>query len=84
MQKSNSESEGVLMVILYDPIFGLGRMIIFHLIEWVTTFTKTSKKALNDLWNRSAFPVPARNSRHEITCKSSDREDINDYENAQN
>ena len=84
MQKSNSESEGVLMVILYDPIFGLGRTIIFHLIEWVTTFTKTSKKALNDLWNRSAFPVPAKATRHEITCKSSDREDIYDYENAQN
>lgn len=63
------------MIILYDPIFGFGRMIVFHLIEWVTTSTKSLTKASRDFWNRSAFPIPANLTRHEVTCKSADPDD---------
>lgn len=68
------------MIILYDPIFGFGRFIIFHLIEWVTTSTKSLTKASRDFWNRSAFPVPANLTRHEVTCRSAVREEIYDQE----
>ena len=82
-QKVIQEGEKDLMIILYDPIFGFGRMIVFHLIDWVTTSTKTLTKVSKDLRNRSAFPVPANLTRHEITCKSADLDD-KDKENAQN
>ena len=77
------EGEEDLMIILYDPIFGFGRMIVFYLIDWVTTSTKTLTKVSKDLRNRSAFPVPANLTRHEITCKSADLDD-KDKENTQN
>ena len=63
------------MIILFDSIFGHGRMIVFHLIEWITTDTKPLTKVSEGWKNRSTFSVPAILTRHEVTCMSAVQED---------
>ena len=66
-----SESEGVLMVILYG-IFGCVDMIIFQLTERIAIVTKSSEAVyeglLKDILAFSYLAIP---TRHEVTCKPS-------------
>ncbi len=55
------------MIILFDPIFGHGKMIVFHFVEWIGRNKVTSKKIYRRF--ECAFPMPAIPTRHEVTCK---------------
>ena len=61
------------MIILYDCIFGMKKMIIFQLIEWIATNKERLKAAKRIERYRHAFPVPAIPTRHDITCLSAAR-----------
>lgn len=67
------------MIIVYDSIFGHGKMIVFQLIEWIATNTKGGVACLiKAYWNArysNAFPVSAIPTRHEVTCLSANQED---------
>ncbi len=55
------------MITLYDSLFGIRRMIIIHLIEWVKTIIKPDK-AISEGFS-CTFPMPAIPTRHEVTRK---------------
>ena len=74
--KNNPESEGVLMTIMYNSIFGHGAMLVFHLVEWIDRFTKSSEAVeTGESKDRLVFAVSAIPTRHEVTCRSAEQED---------
>lgn len=65
------------MTILYNSIFGIGKMVVFQLVEWICGIWKSLTKVyVKESKDRLAFSVTAIRTRHEITCKSVGREDI--------
>ena len=52
------------MTILFDSIFGHGRMIIFKLVEWVGIKKEQLKKTHEGY--ACAFPMPAVSTRHDV------------------
>ena len=74
--KNNPEREGVLMTIMYNSIFGHGAMLVFHLVEWIGRFAKSSEVVeTGDSKDRLVFAVSAIPARHEVTCRSAEQED---------
>lgn len=55
------------MVILFDPIFGHGKMIVFPIVEWIQR-AETAISRIREKIDR-AFPMPAIPTRHEVTRK---------------
>ena len=67
-----SESEGVLMIILYSIILGCVNMIVFQLTERIALVSKSSEAVYEGLpSNMLAFSYLAIPTRHEVTCKPS-------------
>lgn len=74
--KNNPESEGVLMTIMYNFMFGHGAMLVFHLVEWIGRLTKSSEAVeTGESKDRLVFAVSAIPTRHEVTCRSAEQED---------
>lgn len=61
-----SESEGVLMIISYSPIFGVTDIIIFQPTELIAIFEKSIKAVLRLHKNMLGFPYLANPTRHEV------------------
>ena len=60
------ESEGVLMIIIYDVLFGCIN-IVFQLTFFEIIFSKSSETVYEESKDMLAFPYLAIPTRHEVT-----------------
>lgn len=65
--KKIQESEGVLMIILHNSIFGYIRIIVFQLALWVGIILNVGKSCYGAQANMLAFSYSAVPSRHEVS-----------------
>ena len=63
------ESEGVLMIIQYDAVFGYISVIIFQLKELIAVFEKPMKSVLRKCIDMLGFSYLAIPTRHEVSRK---------------
>ena len=69
------ESEGVLMIIQYDAVFGYISVIIFQLKELIAVFEKPMKSVLRKCIDMLGFSHLAIPTRHEVNRKPYLQED---------
>lgn len=70
--KNNPESEGVLMIVLHDVIFGCIGTIVFQLTGWIVLFEKSAKTAIVSAeQNRGMYGLayPSLRGRHDECIK---------------
>ena len=60
------ESEGVLMIIAYDSLFGYVNIIVFQLANWIAIVSKSSEEVLKERKNTLAFSYLAIPTRHPV------------------
>ena len=63
------ESEGVLMIVLHNSIFGYIGIIVFQLALWVGIILNVRKSCYGAKANMLAFSYSAVLSRHEVSVK---------------
>lgn len=68
MAEQNRESEGVLMIVFHNSIFGYIGTIVFQLALWVGIIKTVGKSCCGAKANMLAFSYSAVPSRHEVTC----------------
>lgn len=67
--KEIQESEGVLMIVLQNSIFGYIGTIVFQLALWVGIIKNVGKSCCGAKANMLAFSYSAVLSRHEVSVK---------------
>lgn len=63
------ESEGVLMIIAYDALFGYVNIIVFQLANRIALASKSSEAVYEESKNMFAFSYPAIPTRHTVSVK---------------
>lgn len=73
------------MIVLHNSIFGYIKIIVFQLALWIGIIKTVGKSCCGTKVNMLAFSYSAVPSRHEISIKPTEREDITfEKMNAQN
>ena len=70
--KQIQESEGVLMIVLHNSIFGYIKIIVFQLALWIGIIMSVGKSCCEAKVNMLAFSYSAVPSRHDVSVMLTD------------